>query len=157
PRGLRSVVEHVAEVAAAAAAMHLGAQHQQRAIVRGADGILQRLVEARPAGAAVELGLGGEQRQGTARAGGEALGLLAVERARMRPLSAVLAQHLVLHWREELLPLVIGLGDFECLLAVLAVGPAQAREDREAGRTSEQISTIHHGILQFLISWCYSR
>src|SRR5689334_21133865 len=52
--GRRAVVEHVAEMAAAAAAMHLGARQDQGVIVRCAHRILDRRVEARPPGAAVE-------------------------------------------------------------------------------------------------------
>src|ERR1700759_26022 len=82
---LRSVVENVAEMAAAAAAMDLGAQHAEGAVFRLADRILQRLVEAGPAGAAFELGVGGEQRQVAAGAGEGALAMLLQERARTRP------------------------------------------------------------------------
>src|SRR6202035_2508017 len=57
-RRLRAVVEDVAEMAATASAMHLGAQHAEGPVFRLADRVLQRLVEARPAGAAFELGLG---------------------------------------------------------------------------------------------------
>ena len=59
----------MAEMAAAAAAMHLGARHEERPVGRGADRIRQRLPEARPAGAAVVFGVGREQRQVAARAG----------------------------------------------------------------------------------------
>src|SRR5215831_8527036 len=55
---LRSVVEDVAEMAAAAAAMHLRACHAKRPVLGGADGVVQRLIEAWPACAALELGLG---------------------------------------------------------------------------------------------------
>src|SRR4029079_12963886 len=62
-RGLGPVVEHVAQMPAAAAAMHLRARHEQAFVVGGGDGVLQRRIEAGPAGAAVELGGGGEERQ----------------------------------------------------------------------------------------------
>jgi len=45
----------VAEVAAAAPAAHLGADHEERPVGGGADGSLERLREARPARAAVDL------------------------------------------------------------------------------------------------------
>src|SRR5689334_12669891 len=60
---LRAIVEDVTEMAAATAAMHLGAQHAEGAVFRLADRVLQRLIEARPAGAAFELGVRREQRQ----------------------------------------------------------------------------------------------
>ncbi len=54
---LRAVVEDVAEMSAAAAAMHLGADHAVGAILGLADIAFDRLVEARPARAALELGV----------------------------------------------------------------------------------------------------
>src|SRR5271169_3763601 len=51
------IVEDVTEMAAAAAAMNLGAQHAEGAVLGCADGVLQRLVKTRPAGAALEFRL----------------------------------------------------------------------------------------------------
>src|SRR6266851_4026336 len=65
PGGGRPVVEDVAEVAAAAAAVDLGADHEEATVARGPDGTLERRPEARPPGPAVELGLRGEQGQVT--------------------------------------------------------------------------------------------
>ena len=113
--GLGPVVEHVAEMAAAATAMHLGAQHEQAAVAGGADGVVERRVEAGPAGAAVELGGGGEQRQVAAGAVVGAGAVLLVERAGAGALGAVLAQHVELLRREQLLPFLVGLGDLEGL------------------------------------------
>src|SRR5258707_10610545 len=79
---LRPVVEHMTEMTAATAAVHLGAQHAERPVGRGADGVFERLVETRPAGAAFELGLGGEQRQVAAGAGEYAFAMLLQKRAR---------------------------------------------------------------------------
>src|SRR5215469_8811696 len=58
---LRTIVKDVAEMAAAAAAMHLGAHHAKGAVLGLADGIFEWLIEARPAGTALELGFGREQ------------------------------------------------------------------------------------------------
>src|ERR1700736_2785272 len=91
-RRLRAVVEDVAEMAAAAAAMYFGAQHAEGAVLGLADRVLQRLIEARPAGAAFELGVRGEQRQVAAGAGEDALAMLLQKRARTRSLRALLAQ-----------------------------------------------------------------
>src|SRR6516165_10587802 len=66
---LRAVVEDMAEMAAAAAAMHFRTPYAVGAVFRRADGVFERLVEARPTGPAFELGLGGEQRQVAAGAG----------------------------------------------------------------------------------------
>src|SRR5438270_559167 len=63
---LRPVVEDVAEMAAAAAAVHLGAQHAVGAVLGLADIAFDGLIEARPSGAAFEFGFGGKQRQVTA-------------------------------------------------------------------------------------------
>src|SRR5438477_12981294 len=53
-RRLRPIVEDVTEMAATAAAMNLGAQHAEDAVLRLADGVVKRLEEARPAGAAYD-------------------------------------------------------------------------------------------------------
>src|SRR4051794_7420454 len=61
-RRLRTVVEDVPEVAAAAPAPHLGAHHPVRAVLDQLDRLRRlRLVEARPTGSAVELGRRVEQ------------------------------------------------------------------------------------------------
>src|SRR6266852_3469205 len=106
---LRSVVEDMAEMAATAAAMHLGPRHAVGAVLCLAEPIFQRLVEARPAGAAFEFGVGRKQRQVAAGAGEDALAMLLQQRARSRPFSAVLAQDLVLLRRQLRAPLGIGL------------------------------------------------
>src|SRR6202040_3059614 len=77
---LRPIVEDVTEMAAAAAAVHFGAQNAEGAVFGLADGIVERLIEARPAGAALELGLRGEQRQVTTGAGEDALAMLLQQR-----------------------------------------------------------------------------
>ena len=62
-RRLGPVVEHVALVAFAAAAVVLGARRDELVVDLGGDGARNRRVEARPAGAALELGVGLEERQ----------------------------------------------------------------------------------------------
>src|ERR1044071_8615175 len=62
PRGRRTVGKHVTEMAAAAAAMHLGADHAVGSIHGFLDRTGLRIVEARPAGATLELLLRLEQR-----------------------------------------------------------------------------------------------
>src|ERR1700722_19518701 len=106
---LRPVVEDVAEMAAAAAAVNFSAQHPEGAVFGLADGVVERLVKTRPAGAAFELGLRGEQRQVAAGAGEDALAMLLEQRARSRTLGALLAQDLVLLRRQLCAPLGIGL------------------------------------------------
>src|SRR5271166_1269194 len=88
-----AVVEHVAEMAAAPAAMHLGARHEEAAVLRGADGPFQRLIEAGPAGAAFELGIRCKHLLAAAGASELAVPLLRIQRAGSSALGAVLAQH----------------------------------------------------------------
>src|SRR5690349_18265280 len=76
------VVEDVAEVSAAAPAVHFGAQHAERAVAALGHSVRQRLPEARPAGAAVELGSRREQLELAAGADEPAGPVLVVQRAR---------------------------------------------------------------------------
>src|SRR3954447_4599384 len=59
----RSIVEDVAEMTAAAAAMNFGPQHSEGAVLGLAHRVFDWLIEAGPTRAALELGLRGEQRQ----------------------------------------------------------------------------------------------
>src|ERR1700726_3413021 len=77
---LRPIVEYVAEMAAAAAAVNFGPQHAKSAVFGFADGVLERLVKARPAGAALELRFRREKRQDAPGAGEDALAMLLQER-----------------------------------------------------------------------------
>src|ERR1700722_17418251 len=77
----RTVREDVAEMAAAAAAIHLGADHAVAPVLDGLGGAGLGIVEARPAGAALELGVRLEQGLAAARAREGAGAFLVVERA----------------------------------------------------------------------------
>src|SRR6185436_13308204 len=79
PRRLRSVLEHVTEMPAAAAAVHGRAYRPETAVVGRGDGVRKRLPEARPTRAAVELHVGREQRLVAAGAVEDALAVLAVQ------------------------------------------------------------------------------
>src|SRR5262245_41872586 len=105
------IVEHVAEMAAATAAMHLGAHHAIASIGRGFDRALDWVVEARPTRAALEFLLRDEQWLAAAGAGECARAFLVVERAAAGSFGPVSAQHLVLLGREQTAPLRIGMGD----------------------------------------------
>src|SRR6516225_3187527 len=107
-RRFRPVVEDVPEMAAAAAAMHLGPHDAEGAVFGGADGIVERLVEAGPAGAALEFGLGGKQRQVAAGAGEDALAMLLQQRAGPGTLGALVAQDFVLLRGQLRAPLGLG-------------------------------------------------
>src|SRR5690606_16343888 len=100
--------EHVAEVAVAARAAHLGADHAVGAVLVLGDRVAgDRLRERRPAGAGLVLLAGAEERvaAGGADVGARFLG--ADEAALPRPLGAVLAEHLVLLGREPPAPLLV--------------------------------------------------
>src|SRR5262249_8065871 len=110
-RGRWSVLEHMAKVAAAAAAVHFRARHAEAAVGRGLDRARDRIVEARPAGAALELGLGNEQRLIAAGAGEGARTLLVVERAAAGRFRAVPAHDRILLRCEQAAPFLLGAGD----------------------------------------------
>src|ERR1700730_5197064 len=112
---LRPVVENVAEMAAAAAAVNFGPQHPKGAVFGLADGVLERLIETRTAGAAFEFGLRREQRQVAAGAGEDALAVLFQERARARPLGTLLAEDFILLRGQLRAPFRISLFDLKLL------------------------------------------
>src|SRR6185312_2819753 len=143
---LRTVVKDVAEMAAAAAAMHFGAQHAKGAVRGGADRVLERLIETRPAGAALELGLRREQRQVAAGAGEDALTVLLQQRAGAWPLGALVAQYLVLLRRQLRAPFGIGLLDLELLggLGRRNLQPAEGRKGEQAGDRGKQDAAVNH-------------
>src|SRR5690606_34742094 len=116
----RAIVENMAEMPATAAAMHLSACHEKLAIHAGADRTVDRLRETRPASAAVKLGLRREQRQIASGAVVSPGCIVLVERTREGILGPVLAQNMVLLRREDLLPLLVRLGDLEGFLLGLA-------------------------------------
>src|SRR6266404_5112617 len=115
---LRPIVKDVTEMTAAAAAVNFSPQHPKGAVFGLADGIVERLIKTRPAGAALEFRLRGEQRQVAAGAGEGALAVFLEQRARSRPLGALLAQDLVLLRRQLGAPFRIGLFDLEFLRGV---------------------------------------
>ena len=111
--GVRTVVEHVSEVASAAAAQDLGPPHPEAAVLANLDVLRDgRLVEAGPAGAGIELGVGAEQLGATAGAVVHPVVLDVHVLARERPLGAVAAQDLVLVGREALPPLLVSQVNF---------------------------------------------
>src|SRR3984957_3311650 len=142
PGRLRPVVEHVTEMAAAAAAMNFGSYHAQGAVFGLADGVFKRLIKARPAGAALEFRLRGKQRQIAAGTGEDAFAVLLEQRARPRALGAFLAQDFILLRGELGAPFRVGFLDlelfFRCGQCSLATQPAQRRKAKQTGGRSEQ-------------------
>src|SRR3981081_4481572 len=143
---LRPIVEDVTEMAAAAAAVNFGSQHPKGAVFGLADGVLERLIETRPAGAALEFRLRGKQRQVAAGASEDALAMLLEQRARSRPLGALLAQNLILLRRQLRAPLRIGLFDLEFLRGVGGgtSQPAKGGKAKQAGERCEQNTAVEH-------------
>src|SRR5690606_26681782 len=101
---LWAVVEDMAEVPATATTVHLRARCEEAAVLTRADRIIQGLPEARPSGAAVVLRLRRVYGQVAAGAVVGAGRVILVQRTRESVLRAVLAQHIELLRREQLLP-----------------------------------------------------
>src|ERR1700738_4956845 len=143
---LRTIVEDVAEMAAAATAVNFGAQHAEGAVLGLADGVLERLIKTRPAGAALEFGVGREQRQVAAGAGEDALAMFLEQRARTRALGALLAQDLILLRSELRAPFRIGLFDLEFLrgLGRRCPQPAEGGKAKQTCDRGEQDAAVNH-------------
>ena len=107
PGRLRTVVEEMALVAAAADAVVLGARIDQLEVALGAERAGNQREKARPAGAALVLHRRGEERQAAADADEHAGTLLAIQRARARALGPFIAEHVVLLRGKDLPPLVV--------------------------------------------------
>src|ERR1700751_779644 len=103
-RRRRAVIEHVPEMAAAAAAMRFLTHHAVASVRLRFDGARHRIVETRPSGSAFELHLGNEQRLIAGHATERTGPLLSQERAASRPFGAMLAHDLVLFRRQQLAP-----------------------------------------------------
>src|SRR5690242_5176640 len=108
PRRLRPIGEHVAKMAAALAAMHFGAAHEEAAILGGAYRAVQRLVEAGPTSATFEFCIRSKQLLPAAGADEFAVALLGIQRTGAGALRAMLAQHLIGGRRQLRAPLFIG-------------------------------------------------
>src|SRR4051812_22693514 len=122
-RRRRAVVEHVAEMAAAAGAMDLVADHSVAAVARGFNGVRQRIVEAWPAGATLKLFLRHEQRLTASDACKRSVPFLIVQRATSRRFGAMTAQDVVLFGGEQAAPLLVGMSDWEFLAFHLRESP----------------------------------
>src|SRR4029077_1863191 len=110
----RTIFKDMAEMTAAAAAMHFGADHAVTAIGRGFDRAGLGIIEARPAGAALELGLGNEQFLIATGAIEHAGAFFVIQRAAARPLGAVLAHDVILLGSENFAPFRFGMADRMC-------------------------------------------
>src|SRR5262249_39199616 len=106
-----AILEDVTEMAAAAAAVHLGAHHPVAAVARAFDPSLDWIIVARPARAALGFGLGYEQRLTASDSAGRAWTLLVIERAAAGTFGPVTAHDVVLLAREQAPPFLVGVGD----------------------------------------------
>src|SRR5262249_1826445 len=108
----RDVVEDGAKMAAAGAAEHLGAAHEEAVVGTQLDRLGDGgLGEARPTGARVELGVGTEEHRAAGRTAVVAGGLVVAVPARDRRLRSGPAEPLVLRGRQLVTPLLLGLHD----------------------------------------------
>src|ERR1700738_1757035 len=103
----------MAQMAAAAAAMHLGPRHAMASILGVLDGALERIVKTRPAGAAVEFLFRREEALSASRADKDAWPLFMIEGAASRCLRIMRAHDSILFRREKAAPLLIGMGHLE--------------------------------------------
>src|SRR5712691_10375057 len=111
-RGVRSVVEHMAEMGLAGGAAHFRSAHEQRAVLMlGHRALVGGGVEARPARTRSEFGVGSEQRVAAAYAHVHAFALLIEIGPGPRPLGAVLAGHMILLGSELFAPFGVGFLD----------------------------------------------
>src|SRR5262245_16317549 len=147
-RRRRSIIEHVAEVATAALAVDLCASHEQALVDAGGYRIFEGCIEARPAGAAVELGLRREQGKIAPGAQVGAGRILLVKGAAPGALRAVFAQDIELLAGELFAPLLLALGDLECVarrtLGASACGLEKGAEHGDGESGQGQPAAIHH-------------
>ena len=105
----------MAQMAAAAAAMHFRPGHAVASILAVLDGAFEGIVKTRPAGAALEFLFRHEERLSAAGAHEGAGAFFIVEGAASRGLRAMRAHHSILFRREKAPPFFIGMGDFKRL------------------------------------------
>src|SRR6185437_3352161 len=110
-RRWRPIIEYVAEMASATAAMDLVANHAVTVIGIAFDRSGQRIVEAWPAGPALEFHFRDEQRLVACDASKGAGSLFVEQSAAARHLSAVRTHDLVLLGCEQLAPFGFSVGD----------------------------------------------
>src|SRR5262249_25354037 len=140
--------EYVAEMTAAAPAIHFRSWNEQAVIVRGADSVLDRREKARPASAAIEFGFGAKERQVAGRTSEQTGAMLVIERAGIWPLRPTLSQHLELFGRQDLLPFRLRLLHLELLGADMRAPCKKVPRIRgyagQADAGKQRVSSGHH-------------
>src|SRR5690606_38710842 len=141
PRRRRTIVEDVAEVAAAAAAQDLRAHGEEAPVLLFAHRFRrERGIEARPARAGIELRQRGEERLAATSAGVRALRLVVPVLAGERPLGALLAKDVELLGSEPLSPL--GLAELDLLDLHRNLPLGRAGRGRLDGRSARRARTV---------------
>lgn len=115
-RRWRAVWKDMAEVAAAAAAMHLRSAHAMAAIHSAFDGAVNRIVKARPAGAAFKFFGGREKTLAASGANKRTRPLFVIERATSGRLGAMRPHDPVLLRGQQAPPFFLGMGNFKCFV-----------------------------------------
>ena len=155
-RGRRAVVEDVAEMAAAAPAVDLGARHDQRIVGLGADRIGQGGSEARPAGAAVVFGLRRIDGEVAAGAMIETGALFVEQRAGERAFGILAPQDEVRAPVELGLPLRIGHSDLEALAGGLRlraeIAEAGQGQGHGGGTGQKEVASGEHGFCLSIVA-----
>ena len=155
-RGLRTVLEDVAEVRVAPGAVDFRAPHEEGVVLARADVVRDGCMKTRPAGAGLELGVRVEQLQVTGDAAINTRLVVVQVLAGEGAFGAVLAGNAILLRREELLPFGVGPGDFlnrhirGCVLGDCLRGIARDLRRPAAGQQSghaesEQSRRSPHG------------
>jgi hypothetical protein len=109
----RPIRKDVAQMAAAAAAMHLRPRHAMASILGALHGAFEGIVEARPAGAAFEFFGRDEKALATSGADEGAGSLFMIQGAAAGRLRTMRAHDSILFRREKAPPLFLGMGDFK--------------------------------------------
>src|SRR5215831_17974581 len=145
PGGLGTIVKYMAEMAAASAAMHLGAGHKKAAVRLRLDRLFDRREEARPARPAVEFRIRGKQRLAAPGTVVHARAILLIEQTRTGAFGTVLAQHSVRCWRKPAPPLFFAHRDRKFLHRRMS-SAAEAAQQALCHNISSRIGVRQKGI-----------
>jgi cobaltochelatase CobS subunit len=134
----------MAQMPAAATAMHFRPLAQQTPVCLGPDRARQGFIERWPASTAVELRGRREERQVTSRTVELTVAMLVIERAAKGSLGILLAQDAILGRRQKLAPLRLGMSHLERLLGHRPTG--SKAQHRQPAPESQQTSARHHSL-----------
>ena len=112
---LRTIIEYMPKMPAAAHTMDGGAVHAEGRVRCRANSLIQRRPEARPTRSTLELRVRGKQTKFASRAGEDSAPVLAEQRTREWSLRGGLAQYRVLDRCQQLAPFHVAVHDLERL------------------------------------------